>query len=322
MASATSSARQIGAAQRPDATSGVQRIATLREADEVDGVFACTRKERQISRAGMPYLNVELADATGTIAARVFNDADVLAGRFERGELVHVRGRAERWRERLQVNVDAIARAAEGAVDLTSFLPTARRDLDELEGFLEHLAREVYYPSLKLLLGGILGDRALRAELRRAPCSAPAPPGARAGAAHHAYLGGLLEHTVAVASMAIELCTLHAGLDRDLLLCAAIVHDLGKTREFTYGAEIERSDEGRMLGHIQLGLRAIAPHVPRSLDAARRLALEHCVLLHHGSEAAGGARFASAEALALHRLNALDASVKGAFERGLGAPAS
>lgn len=301
----------------PDPSSGhAQSVATLRSDDEVDAVFACTRKERQISRAGSPYLNIELADATGTILARAFNDADVLGGRFERGELVHVRGRAERWRERLQVNVEAIARADADA-DATAFLPTARRDLDELEGFLEHLAREVYDPSLKLLLGAVLGDEQLRAELRRAPCSVPSPQ----HSAHHAYLGGLLEHTVAVASLAFETCAVHARLDRDVLLCAAIVHDLGKTREFTYGAEIGRSEEGRMLGHVALGLRVIAPHVPRSLEDSRRLALEHCVLLHHGPEAAGaGARFASAEAVALYRLNALDAHVKSAFEHGLGAP--
>ncbi len=325
MASATRPPAQIFAAtasdDAPAPASAAQRIATLRDADDVDGVFACTRKERQISRAGAPYLNIELADSTGTILARAFHDADVLAGRFERGELVHVRGRAERWRERLQVNVDQIARVDDDAVDQTAFLPTVRRDLDELEGFLEHLAREVYDPSLKLLLGGLLGDRELRAGLRRAPCSVPTTPPARGGA-HHAYLGGLLEHTVAVASMAIELCTLHTRLDRDLLLSAAIVHDLGKTREFTYGAEIGRSAEGRMLGHIELGLRLIAPHVPRSLDASRRLALEHCVLLHHGSDGAGGARFSSPEALALYRLNALDAHVKGAFEQGLAAPSA
>lgn len=315
MASATSIDHEANAASAPSEAARAQSIATLREHEDVDGVFACTRKERQISRAGTPYLNIELADATGTIVARAFNDADVLAGRFERGELVHVRGRAERWRERLQVTVETIARAEGESADPARFLPTAYRDVDELEGFLEHLAREVYDPSLKLLLGGLLGDRALRAELRRAPCSVPSPQ----HSSHHAYLGGLLEHTVAVASMAIELCTLHTRLDRDMLLTAAIVHDLGKTREFTYGAEIGRSAEGRMLGHVQLGLRVIGAHVPRSLDASRRLALEHCVLLHHGPDAAGGARFASPEALALHRLNALDASVKGAFEHGLGA---
>jgi 3'-5' exoribonuclease len=296
-----------------------QTVATLRADEDVDGLFACTGKERQMSRAGTPYLTIELRDSTGTIRGRAFRDADVLAGRFERGELVRVRGRVERFREELQIAVKSIARAQGADADPTGFLPTAYRDLDELEGFLEHLAREVYDPGLKGLLGAMLADAGLRAEIRRAPCTAPASVSAPAGrgqTSHHAYLGGLLEHTVAVATMALELCTLHPKLDRDLLLTAAIVHDLGKTREFTYGAEIERSQEGRMLGHVELGLRLIARHAPATLQAERRLALEHCVLLHHGPEGASGGRFGSAEALALYRLNALDTQVKGALEHG------
>ena len=299
-------------------------VATLRPGDEVDDVFACTRKERQISRAGTPYLTVGLRDRTGTILARVFRDADVLAGRFERGELVHVRGRVERFREQLQIDASAIGRAEGVEADPARFLPVAYRDLDELEGFLEHLAREVYDPGMKTLLERLLGDRQLRAQIRRAPCSAPASasgarPGGgsgRAPSSHHAYLGGLLEHTVAVATLALELSVLHPRLDRDLLLTAAIVHDLGKTREFTYGAEIARSREGRLLGHIELGLRLIAPRLPSSLQEERRLALEHCVIIHHGPDTASGQRFASAEALALCRLNALDANLKGALELG------
>jgi 3'-5' exoribonuclease len=299
------------------APDSAQTIATLRDQEAVDGVFACTRKERQISRTGMPYLTVELSDSTGSIVGRSFREADVLAGRFERGELVRVTGRAERFRDALQIAVQTIATAQGEQADPAHFLPTAYRDIDELDGFLEHLAREVYDPPLKLLLANLLGDGELRAQLRRAPCSIPAPrPGPRTGA-HHAYLGGLLEHTVAVATMALELCTLHMRLDRDMLLSAAVVHDIGKTREFSYGAEIVRSPEGRMLGHIELGLRVLAPHIPPTLQGERRLALEHCVLLHHGPEGASGQRFASNEALALHRLNALDAQVKGAFEGGL-----
>jgi 3'-5' exoribonuclease len=296
-------------------SSEIQTIATLRAGEDLDGVFACTRKERQISRAGSSYLTIELRDRTGSIRGRAFRDADLLAGRFERGELVRVRGRVERFRDELQVEVRTIARADGEAADPARFLPVAYRDLDELEGFLEHLAREVYDPGLKALLQALMGDRQLRAEIRRAPCSIPSG-GARATSTHHAYLGGLLEHTVAVATMALELCTLHPRLDRDLLVGAAIVHDLGKTREFTYGAEIERSREGRLLGHVELGLRLIAGLAPAALDTERRMALEHCVMLHHGQEAAGGQRFASAEALALARLNAVDAQVKGALEHG------
>jgi 3'-5' exoribonuclease len=306
----------------PSAADPQQTVATLRCEEDVDAVFACTRKERQISRAGTPYLTVELRDSTGAIRARAFREADVLGGRFDRGELVRVRGRVQRFRDELQIELRTIARAEGPEADPSRFLPTAYRDRDELEGFIEHLAREVYDPPLKALLERLLGDERLRAELRRAPCSLPSQPssGSRGPTGHHAYLGGLLEHTVAVATMALELCPLHPRLDRDLLLSAAIVHDLGKTREFTYGAEIERSREGTLLGHIQLGLRVISEHAPADLDGERRLALEHCVMLHHGPESASGQRFASPEALALYRLNALDAQVKGALEHGQGGP--
>jgi 3'-5' exoribonuclease len=303
-------------------------VATLRDRDQVDAVFACTRKERQLTRAGSPYLNIELRDSTGAIKARAFRDADLLAGRFERGELVRVAGRVERFREELQIDVSAIARVEDAETDPRRFLPTAYRDLDELDGFLEHLAREVYEPGLRALLERLLGDRQLREQIRLAPCSMPASPGAGAGAAggggrggqgggaHHAYLGGLLEHTVAVATLGLELCTLHPRLDRDLLLCAAIVHDLGKTREFAYGAEVSRSGEGAMLGHVELGLRLLAEHMPARLPAERRLLLEHCVMTHHGPQDSATGRFACPEALALYRLNALDAQVKGALEHG------
>jgi 3'-5' exoribonuclease len=287
-------------------------VSALRPAEDVDSVFACVRKDRLMSRAGTPYLALELRDRTGSVQARAFRDADVLAGRFERGDVVRVAGRVERFRDELQIDVRAIARADAAQVDPASFLPSAYRDLDELDGFLEHLSREVYDAGLRALLAALLSDAELRAAWRRAPCT-------RAG--HHAYLGGLLEHTVAVATLAQETCLLHVKLDSDLLIAAALVHDIGKTREFTYGADFGISDEGRLLGHVQIGQRMLEERIA-SLGAGvvsdeRRLALLHCVLCHHGPDAAPGRRFGSPEALALARINALDASVKGALEHGL-----
>jgi 3'-5' exoribonuclease len=300
-------------------TIDAQTIATLHAGEAVDAVFACTRKQRLQTRTGDPYLALELRDASGSMTARAFRDADLLAGSFERGDLVRARGRAERFRGELQLALERIERVELGEQDAAQFLPVSRRDLDELEGFFEHLVREVYDLPLRALLDAILADADLRFQLRRAPCSLPSTAAARSPAgssAHHAFLGGLIEHTVAVATLAIELCVVHPRLDRDLLLCAALVHDIGKTREYEYGAEISLSQEGRLLGHVELGLRVIAARAPASLQGERRLALEHCVLAHHG-ERPGAQRPASAEALALQRLNALDAAVKGAFERGL-----
>ncbi|MGH2861803.1 MAG: 3'-5' exoribonuclease YhaM family protein [Solirubrobacteraceae bacterium] len=292
-------------------------ISSLRAGDDVRGVYACVRKDRRKTRTGSPYLALELRDRTGSMQARAFRDADSLAGRFERGDLVTVTGRVERFRDDLVVEVSDIRRAEQGGeageeVSVESFLPVAYRDMDELDGFLEHLASEVYDPGYKALLESLLGDGELRAAFRRTPCT-------RSG--HHAYLGGLLEHTVAVATLARELCDLHRRLNSDLLLTAAIVHDLGRIREFTYGAEIGLTEEGRLLGHLTLGQQLLSERfvaLDEALDAARRLALLHCVLAHHGPATLPGGRFGSPEALALYRTNALDAGVKGALEHGLG----
>jgi len=289
-------------------------ISGLRPGEEVNGVFACSRKDRLFTRNGSPYLALELRDRSGSIAARAFQGADVLSGRFERGDLVRVAGRVERFRDQPVLELVDIARVSTdagpdaGGVDPASFLPTAYRDLDELDGFLEHLAGEVHDRGYRAVLERLLGDRELRAAWRRAPCT-------RGG--HHAYLGGLLEHTVAVATLALEVCQVHARLNQDLLLTAAIVHDLGRTREFVYGAEIGISEEGRLLGHLVLGEQIVSSRAG-ALDDGRRLALLNCVLCHHGASGAPGGRFGSVEALTLYRLNALDASVKGAFEHGLG----
>ena len=285
-------------------------LAQLRAGDEVDGVFACTRKDRLTARSGTVYLAVDLRDHSQALPARAFRDADFLSGQFERGDLVRVLGRVERFRDELQLDLREIRRAEPGEADPTDFLPVAYRDLDELDGFLEHLAREVHDTDLRRLLGAFLDDRSFRAELRRAPCT-------RAG--HHAYLGGLLEHTVAVATLALETCTLHPRLDSDLLICAALLHDIGKLREFELGAEIELSEEGRLVGHIALGGAMIAERIAliEGFPRARALALAHCVLTHHGADGVPTRRFGSAEALALQRLNALETSVKGALEHGL-----
>ncbi len=274
-------------------------------------MFACVRKDRLTSRTGSVYLALELRDRTGTITARAFRDADGLAARFERGDLVSVRGRVERFRDEVVLEVDSIARADDA--DPALFLPSTYRDIDELDGFLEHLASEVYDAAYRSLLDALLADGELRAAWRRAPCTR---------GLHPAYLGGLLEHTVAVATLAHEVCALHPRLNSDLLLTAAIVHDLGRTREFTYAAEIGLTEEGRLLGHLVIGERLLSGVARRGdvrLGPERELALLHCVLAHHGPSSAPGGRFASAEALALYRLNALDASVKGALEVGIDA---
>ena len=300
------------AAANPAAAPTPEGIAALQPGRPLAGRFAVARKDRQQAKNGAPYLSLELRDRTGSIPARVFRDVDVLGARFERGDAIEVRGKVERFRGSLSAEVTALRRVEPGSFEPAEFLPSAYRSIEELEGFLEHLIREVHDPGLRTVVEEVLNTEPVASEFRRAPCT-------RAG--HHAYLGGLIEHTVAVGTLVGEVCQLHPKLDSDLLMAAALLHDVGKSREFTYGAEFGISDEGAMLGHLAIGASLIEP-AASALDPRRRLALLHCVLSHHGPEAAGRARgagsgFAAAEALALARLNSLDAAVKGALEHGV-----
>jgi len=209
------------------------RVADLRPGRRFEGRFGCLRKDRLTSKNGGSYLSVELRDPTGTLPARVFREADRIGLRFESGDAVRVRGRVERFRGEMVAELDDVERLEPGTYDPAEFLPAAYRSVEELEGFLEHLAREIHDPALlrpveRLLLGGPVA-----ADFRRAPCT-------RGG--HHAYLGGLVEHTVSVGTLVGDLCQLHPRLDSDLLMAAALLHDVGKAREFTYGARFELSE--------------------------------------------------------------------------------
>ena len=298
------------AAPAPAPEREAPRIADLRPGGRLDSAFACARKDRLTARNGSVYLALELRDRTGSLPARVFRDVDRLGLRFEVGDAVAVTGRLERFRGELMAELDDVRRVEPGSYDPAEFLPAAYRSVDELEGFLEHLHGEVHNERLRRVVSRLLFSGPAAAEFRRAPCT-------RNG--HHAYLAGLLEHTVAVGTLVLETCQLHPRLNSDLLMAAALVHDVGKTREFTYGAEFGISDEGRMLGHLAIGAELVAS-ATEGLGDGERLALLNCVLSHHGPDAAPGrggrGGFGSPEALALYRINALDASVKGALEHG------
>ena len=286
-------------------------IAELQPGQRFAGTYACARKDRLSARNGSIYLSLELRDRSGSIPARVFREVDRLGERFERGDAIRVSGKVERFRGELVAEVDDIQPVTEGQLDPSEFLPTAYRDAQELEGFLEHLTREVHDEPLRGVVERVLFTEPVAAEFRRAPCT-------RAG--HHAYVGGLIEHTVAVGTLVGEVCQLHPRLDSDLLMAAALLHDVGKVREFTYGAEFGITEEGRLIGHLSLGAEIVGS-AAGGLPPERRAALLHCLLSHHGADGnrsgPGGRGFGSPEALALYRLNALDAGIKGALEHGI-----
>jgi 3'-5' exoribonuclease len=267
----------------------VAAIAQLAEDRVVEGVYAVARKERLRTRTGSPYLALELVDASGRIGARVWSDVELLDSRFAEGDAVRVLGRVERFRDRLQLDVRSLERAAD--TDPADLAPTIRRDRDELDGFLEFLAGELSHAGLRETVGRFLGDKSFRDGLRRLP----AAPGE-----HHDYAGGLLEHTVAVATICRDLTQLHPRLRGDLVIAAAVLHDSGRTLELGPAPSFRQTEEGRLLGHVHLGLRLIEKRAA-GLTADVRAELLHAVAAHHDARAAR-----TPEAACLYHANRLD----------------
>ena len=268
-------------------------IAELVPDRTVEGVFAVARKERRRTKSGAPYLVLELVDPSGRIEARIWRDVELLDGRFGEGDAVRVLGRVERFRDRLQLDVRSVE-AADGE-DPAAYAPAMRRDPEELDGFLDFLAAELAHPGLASLVGAMLGDDELRSAFRSLPA---------AGAdGHHGYAGGLLEHTVGVATLCRETAQLHPRRRGDLLLAAALLHDAGRTRELGRGPSFAPTAEGRLLGHVHLGLRLIEGRAAETgLDADVLTELLHAVAGHHDRQACR-----TAEAAALYHANQLDA---------------
>ena len=266
------------------------KVAELQPDSAVDGVYSVARKERLRTRAGSSYLALELADPSGRIDARIWNDVDLLDSRFNEGDAVRVLGRVERFRDRLQLEIRTLEPAPEA--DPASLVPTARRDLDELEGFLDFLVGEIHHEGLRAAVEALAGGAEMRRRIRTLPATREA---------HHSYAGGLLEHTVGVATICREIGQLHPRLRIDLLLAAALVHDLGRTLELGPPPVYAPTSEGRLLGHVQLGIRLIEEGTP-SLETDVRTELLHAVAAHHDGRSAR-----TAEAAVLYHANQLDA---------------
>jgi 3'-5' exoribonuclease len=271
-------------------------VSELEEGALVEATFAVQRKRRRRTRSGDPFLSLELADRTGRVGAVVWNDVNVLGERFDEGDTVRVLGRVERYDGRPQIAIRDVRRLDQG--DALELVPGARRDAETLDGMLEFLAAEIDDPGLSALVGAFLADGSFRERLRTAPASE----------LHHAYAGGLLEHTVAVATLCREAAQLHPRLQPDVLLAAALLHDAGRTETFRPGVTIAVSEQGRLIGHVVAGVRMVdAAARELALDDDRLLPLLAAVSGHHGP--IEGRRLETAEAVCLYHANQLDARI-------------
>lgn len=286
-------------------------ICDLRTGDAVTGYLLATDAAYKTTRTGGEYLELKLTDASGELKAFLW-DLKAVEGEFAAlvpDVFVKVKGKVEEFQGRKQIRVDKVRFAADSEVgDFSHFFPTSKRPVEEMLQELDGLIQGIGDPWVRRLLDTLLVQDADR---RAAFAKAPA-----AKSLHHVYLGGLLEHTLSVASMAREACAHYRSLNRDLVLAGVLLHDLGKTAELSYQRSFGYTDTGNLLGHITLETQWVAkameqlPGFPEEL----RLQILHIILAHHGKLEFGSPVLPKTpEALLVHYLDDLDGKLEGMF---------
>jgi len=282
-----------------------QYIADIEPNQDIEDQFLVTEKELRTARNGSAFLTLKLTDRTGRLVARVWQDAEQVDARVVTGEVATVRGRSESYRNQLQLQVRSIVMVPRAAVDPADFLPRCPLDPDRLWEDFKGLVASLGRGSLKKLMLRLLADTDLSARLRLAPA---------AKSIHHAYLGGLLEHSVSVARL-LDRVIEHYGaldLDRDLLITGALLHDIGKIDEYRYDLAIDYSDRGRLIGHMVLGWQIVQDQIRdlQGFPERDEVLLNHLILSHHGEAAFGAVRLPmTREAFLLHYADDMDAKM-------------
>jgi len=275
----------------------------LAEGTRVDAIFAVRAKEIRATRSAEAYLSLELADRTGQMHAVFFRPSPE-ATAVPVGAVVRVRGTVTSFRGSKRISVDSLQAAA--SWDPEDLLASGPRSTEELVTEFKAIVGSVSDPGLRKVLGAVFGQRSFFERFVRCP-------GAQTH--HHAYLGGLLEHTVAVASLCRSLGEQYPHAERDLLVTAALLHDIGKVDELSFDVAIGYTDSGRLLGHVVLGMKLLHDAVSRArvrVPADRMARLEHAIVSHHGElEWGSPKRPSTIEALLLHHADNLDAKAAG-----------
>jgi len=281
-----------------------KRVSEIREKESVDGVFLVTKKECGVSKSGKPYLILRLMDSTGEVESRVWERADEIGACFSKDDVVRVKGFAVAYQGGIQVNAGAITPLSKGEYSLRDFLPSSERDGAEMMAELDGIVASLADPHIKALLGSIFGDPEIRDLFQTAPA---------AKAMHHPYLGGLIEHVLSLCGLVRHISS-HYGemVNADLLMAGAILHDIGKIYELSYARSFGYTDEGRLIGHITIGVELIDEHIGRidGFPAPLGVLLKHMILSHHGSlEFGSPKRPKTLEAVLLSFLDDMDAKV-------------
>lgn len=280
-------------------------IETLRDGDRVMSVFLCKSKTSSINKNGKEFENVILQDKTGQIEAKIWDVGSAGICDFDALDYVEITGMVSNYNGALQIKIDRARKVREGEYDPADFLPVSKKDIEVMYKELTELINSVKNPYLnKLLKAFLVNDEEMVKRFKTASA---------AKSVHHGFIGGLLEHTLSVAKICDAVSGIHTVLNRDLLLTAAILHDIGKTKEISAFPYNDYTDDGNLLGHIVMGSEMIGEQAKLIEGFPTRLEseLKHCILAHHGKLEYGSPKKpALIEAVALSFADDMDAKLE------------
>jgi len=286
-------------------------IQDLRENQNIDTLFLVQDKRVLETRTGKPYLRIRLQDKTGEIEGRVWEQANEYARHFKINDYVRVKGIITQFQGELQINVSSIHKVPVEKVNPEDFLPVGKKDIEEMTQSLKKLIESLEDPDYKALLSAFFDDDGFMKTFARSPA---------AKTMHHAWIGGLLEHTLSIARIAERIVRHYdkegLPLNRDLLITGAVLHDVGKTKELASMPSFEYTTEGKLIGHLVIGVEMIdkaAAKIP-GFPEKKLQQIKHLILSHHGDYAFGSPKLPmTLEAIALHFIDNLDAKLMGVY---------
>lgn len=280
-------------------------IKDLKEGDRVFDIYLCKHKQAAVTKNGKPYENVILQDKTGTIDAKVWEPNNPGIGEYDTLDYIEVYGEVSSFQGALQISVKRIRVCREGEYEPSDYLPVSSKDINEMFGELLKLIGSIKNPYLQKLLKVFFEEDETFVKAFKMSSAAKT--------VHHGFVGGLLEHTLSVTKLCDYYCSAYPVLNRDLLLTAAMCHDIGKTKELSRFPENDYTDDGQLLGHIVMGSQMVAERAAKINGFPHEVLtqLQHCILAHHGKYEFGSPKIpALIEALALNYADDTDAKLE------------
>ncbi len=278
-------------------------VKEIKDKERVESPFLITKKDSGVSKAGKAYLILKLQDKTGEMDARVWDRAEEMAQTFDKDDVVIVKGSGNEYQGSVQLNVSSIIPLSDGDYDLRDFMPASERPSEDMMADLEVIISAMEDKYLRTLLQTILGDEEVRPKFMLAPA---------ATGIHHAFLGGLLEHVLSLAGLALKVCQHYPQLNKDLLLTGVVLHDICKIYELSYDRGFEYTDKGKLLGHIGMETEFIGNYINRikGFPEELKVAVQHMTLSHHGRLEFGSPKLPMImEAMVLSYLDDLDSKI-------------